>query len=475
MTHILDEYPLEDLRAFFDEAPVEEQKIVLRALAQWHPLPHQVPPEGTDWYLWLLLGGRGTGKTDGGANYVTRHVHGPPCDPRLPGGHRIGIIGPTLGDAVEACVNGPSGLKVHDPHARLVTAPGGLLVRWPSGAEAKLFGAHTPDDVERLRAGGNRCLVWCEELAAWRQLAETWNQMRFGLRLGDWPRAIATTTPKARPLLRELIKHPRTRVSHGTTNDNPHLDSVVRQALEDAYGGTRLGRQELLGELLEDLEGALWDRPNLDQNRVASAPILRQITIGVDPSTWGPDSGNEYETIGQGLETGIVVVGSTGGARPELYILEDLSCRVSTEQWAKKVTQAWRKWSETAPTLIVPEMNLGGWITSAIRMADEDARFFYEKGKPGVRAAQGKRARAEPVASVYEQGRAHHVGNLPILEDQMVGWDPTEPWSPDRVDALVWAVYALCPWMAQGGTVGAAEISAARLPTLSRKYEPMLR
>jgi phage terminase large subunit-like protein len=173
----------------------------------WTPLPHQTPPEG-DWDTWLLLAGRGSGKTDAAAYWLDQHVRGPACLPGLAGGHRVAIVAPTFGDALEACVNGPSGIRAHNPSVRSVQTAGGTFVRWPSGAEAKLFGAYTPEDVERLRAGGNRCAAYCEELAAWRFLDQCWDHLQLGLRLGPHPRAVAATTPKPKPLLRAMLSDP---------------------------------------------------------------------------------------------------------------------------------------------------------------------------------------------------------------------------------------------------------------------------
>lgn len=240
-----------------------------KRVAAWHALPHQIPPEG-DWYGWLLFGGRGAGKTDGSAHYVDAHVKGPPCDRRLPGGHRIAIVAPTLGDAAESCVNGPSGLRAIDPDVTMRSEIGGTIVRWPNGAEAKLFGAHTGVDTDRLRAGGNRCLVWAEEAAAWRRLTEGIAQAQFGLRIGPHPRIIGSTTPKNRPMIREILRMAqeaakadsegrsidvaeRWIVTAAPTSANPHLPLHIRQLLYRRYAKTRLGRQELLGLLLEDL------------------------------------------------------------------------------------------------------------------------------------------------------------------------------------------------------------------------------
>jgi phage terminase large subunit-like protein len=210
-----------------------------------------------------------SGKTDAMAHFVNEHCNSPPCMPGYPGGHRPAIIAPTLGDAIEACVNGPSGLKAHNPMIRSVQTTGGTYLRWPSGVEGKLFGAYSGEDVERLRAGGNRCVVWAEELATWSRLEDCWDHMTFGLRLGPHPRVVASTTPKPRAKLKELMADPRTILTRAHTDDNPHLEAAVRGALYGRYGGTRLGRQELAAELLEDVPGALWKRTQLDELRVA--------------------------------------------------------------------------------------------------------------------------------------------------------------------------------------------------------------
>ena len=200
---------------------------------RWTPLPHQIPPPG-DWYGWLLLAGRGAGKSDACARYVHDHVMGPPCLPG-PVPHWIGIIAPTLGDAATSCFSGPSGLSAHSPDAKMINSTGGTIVKWPNGSVAKLFGAHTPEDVERLRSGGNRCLAWLEEMAAWRYLDDTWAQMRFGLRSGRRPHWIASTTPKPRPLIKKLASDGfhnvvRTRAS---MYDNPHIQEELKRALEE--------------------------------------------------------------------------------------------------------------------------------------------------------------------------------------------------------------------------------------------------
>lgn len=403
----------------------------------WSPYPWQVPPDDpVTQGAWLMLGGRGTGKTDGAARYVVDHVHGPPCDPRLPGGHRIAIVAPTLGDAVESCVQGPSGLKAHDPGVRLRGGTGGTYARWASGAEAKLFGASTPDDVERLRAGGNRCLVWMEEVAAMRYLGPALDHTALGLRLGVRPHYVMSTTPKPRPEVRALLKDPRVVVSRGRTEEAVHLDESVRLAYLRRYGGTRLGRQELDGEVLADVEGALWNLSGIEAGRVAAVDRgdLARIVVAIDPAATSAETSDE---------TGLVVVGVSSrgscpacgvlqsGMGPHLFVLQDLSGRFTPDGWARRAVDAYEVWEADA---IVAETNNGGeMVGSVLRTVSRSARYR------AVTATRGKRTRAEPVAALYEQGKAHHVGgSLARLEDQMTTWVPGEGDSPDRMDALVW-------------------------------------
>jgi phage terminase large subunit-like protein len=255
-----------------DRARIAQRAATLLAAQltpRWTPLPHQIPPDG-NWYGWLLLAGRGAGKTDACAEYIARHVAGPPCLPG-PVPHWVGIIAPTQGDAVTACVSGPSGIKAHDPTATgPITTAGGTVVRWANGSQAKLYGASSPEDVERLRAGGNTCVAWFEEFAAWRYMQESFDQVRFGLRSGPRPHWVASTTPKPKPLLTRLKNGeiPGVVTTHATMYNNPHLPAHIRQMLEDAYAGTDLGEQELYGQILDEMANAFWRRKNLAASRI---------------------------------------------------------------------------------------------------------------------------------------------------------------------------------------------------------------
>lgn len=409
-------------------------KLWQRRWDAWTPYPWQVAPETIEtlgW--WLNLGGRGTGKTDGCARYMVAHVNGPPCDTRLPGGHRMAIIAPTQGDAVEACVNGPSGLKGHDPRVILRTGPGGTYARWPSGAEAKLFGAHSPDDIERLRAGGNRCLVWMEEAAAMRRLGEAITHSEMGLRIGPNPHYIASTTPKPRTEIIDLKARADVTVTRGRTRDAVHLPQAQRDKLIAKYAGTRMEKQELDGELLEDIEGALWKRTGLDTTRVGAAPPMTRIVVAIDPAAKGGDESDEMGIIVAGIGQAYIP-DRNGFSRRHGYVLDDLSGRMSPEECMRKAAEAYHAWKAD---LVVAEVNNGGdWIGLAMRQTDHTVNYDT------VTATRGKATRAEPVAAVFDQLAAHIVTSLPDLETQLVTWVPGDD-SPDRLDAMVWALTKL--------------------------------
>lgn len=416
---------------------------------RWTPQPHQIPPPG-DWYGWLLLAGRGAGKTAACSSYISEHVKGPACiSGSVP--HWIGIIGPTLGDAVTACYEGPSGLKHKEDGAKLVQAPGGTVIRWPNGSQAKLYGASSPEDVERLRAGGNVCCVWAEELAAWRYLDACWDQMRFGLRSGKRPHWIASTTPKPKLLIKKLDNGGVEGVvkTHATMYDNPHLEMSVKTALEETYGGTSLGAQELYGRLLEEDENALWRREHIERGRITldQLPKLIRRTVGVDPS-------------GGAGEQGIVVT-----AKSELisgshhgYVLDDRTCHLSPDGWGRRAIQAAIDWEADD---ICVEINYGGDQAVAVlgtAMERMGVRIPVRK----VRASTGKAVRAKPVSMLSEQTRWHHVGVFEELENQLTTWYPELGWSPDRLDAMVWGPWHMKlvkPIVSGQGSFGSREAS----------------
>lgn len=405
----------------------------------WRPLPHQVPPRG-DWYGWALLAGRGAGKTDACARYMVDHVKGPPClTGRAP--HWMSIIAPTQGDAATSGFYGPSGISAHDDSATLRTGIGGAEVHWPNGSVAKLFGAHTPEDVERLRSGGNRCLAWLEELAAWRYLEDCWNHMRFGLRVGPRPRWVGSTTPKPRPLIKKIargeIKNVET--TRATMYDNPHLPQEIRDALEDAYGGTALGAQELLGRIISQDENALWTRETLERYRInPSDPLLedlQKITVGVDPSGGAGEQGIIVSGSHRSMET----VGEKVRQVLRGYVLDDRTVHLPPDGWGRASVKAAVDWQADD---ICVEINFGGDMAVAtIRSAAE--AMGVDIPVRVVRASRGKQARAEPVSAKSAQGRWNMVGEHEALEDQLCTWTPDIGYSPDRLDGMVWDAWHL--------------------------------
>jgi len=418
---------------------------------RWQPLPHQIPPPG-DWYGWLLLAGRGAGKTDACAEYVARHIAGPPCLPG-PVPHWVAIIAPTQGDAVTACVSGPSGIKAHDPTAiGPITTAGGTVVRWPNGSQAKLYGANGPEDVERLRAGGNTCLAWLEEFAAWRYMQQSFDQLRFGLRSGPRPHWVASTTPKPKLLLNRMKNGeiPGVVSTHATMYQNPHLPEHIRQALLDAYDGTDLGEQELLGHILDEVTNAYWRRHALAASRMQldNLPDLIRRTVGVDPSGGAGEQG-----IVVTAKSGLVLPGvlpapqvdpedsaaqtlakTTPRPQPHGFVLDDRSCQLPPEGWGERAVRAAIDWDADD---ICVEVNYGGaQAVAVIRTAME--KIGVDIPVRTVRATQGKAIRAQPVAALSAQGRWHHAGVFPELEEQLCTWYPELGWSPDRLDGMVW-------------------------------------
>jgi predicted phage terminase large subunit-like protein len=378
--------------------------------------PNQLAPAG-NWSVWLMMGGRGFGKTRSGAEFVLEQVSA--------GYRRIALVAATAADIRDVMVEGESGILACSPEwNRPIYEPSKRRLTWPNGALATTFSA---DEPERLR-GPQHDLAWCDELGAWRY-PEAWDMLMFGLRLGQHPRVVVTTTPRPTRLIRDLL----TRESHdvvvtrGSTYENranlapAFFDQVIRK-----YEGTRLGRQELNAELLEDTPGALWGHGIIDAARQTAAPHLARIVVAIDPAA---SSGEDAD------ETGIIVVGKDHQGHG--YVLADLSGRYQPIEWARIAITAYRAHKADR---IVAEVNNGGeMVENTLRMVDANVAFT------AVRASRGKVTRAEPASALYEQGRIHHVGTFPQLEDQMTNFTSdfdraAAGYSPDRVDALVWAV-----------------------------------
>ena len=385
--------------------------------------PDQLPPcPAEDWSVWAVVGGRGSGKTRTGAEWVRALALGDPAFALAPAG-RIALVGETYADVRDVMIEGPSGLLALP---RRGAAPRWLPARrrleWPNGAVALAFSAEEPDSLR----GPQFDAAWCDEIAKWRQPDAAWDMLQFGLRLGRRPRAAVTTTPRALPLLRRLLADPCTRIGRARTADNAaHLAPSFLAEVVARYGGTRLGRQELDGEILEDRSDALWTRAALEAGRVSAPPgPCGRIVVAVDPpasSRAGADA------------CGIVAAGLVGG---HAYVLADETrAQATPEAWA---TAALALYHRLAADALVVEVNQGGEMARAV-IAGLDPRVPVT----AVRASRGKHLRAEPVSLLYAQGRVHHVGALPRLEDELCDFGPdglSNGASPDRLDALVWAL-----------------------------------
>jgi phage terminase large subunit-like protein len=390
---------------------------------------HQVPPPGKpgkDWKFWLLEAGRGAGKTEACARFYCKMMRENP-------GWRGRILAPTFGDAVEACVRGPSGVLNQDPEVKWVPgAEGGSKLFWPNGSEALVLGLHTENDVDRLRAGGNRHLDWWEECAAIRHLKQGWDQAAAGLRLGDYPFSIGSTTPRSTKAYKALRKLKGIILRKATLFDNPHNPDSFVTLMKERYQGTRLYEQEILGNMLEDIAGALWRRIVLESVQIdasAGLPDMVEVVVAVDPAATSSEDADD---------TGIVVVGL--GTDGLAYVLEDRTCHLDPDGWGSEAVAAYNKWDAD---LIIGEVNNGGEMVEHV-ISTIDHRVPFK----AVRASRGKAVRAQPVASLYgnpesdpvREAMVRHVGNFPELEDQMCTWVPGEEDSPDNMDALVWGL-----------------------------------
>lgn len=389
-------------------------------------LPHQRPPEG-NWRTWVVLGGRGAGKTRAGAEWVRAQVEG--AGPKDKGvARRVALVGETYEQAIAVMVKGDSGiLACTPPDRRPQWVSGERLLRWPNGAEARVYSAHDP---EALRGPQFDC-AWADELAKWSAGHDAWDMLQFALRIGPSPRAVVTTTPRNVKVLHDLLDRDSTVHTHASTEANrAFLAQGFIEEIRARYGGSRLGRQEIDGELLQEVEDALWRRRDIDANRVTEVPAGARVIVAVDPPATGQSSSDAC---------GIVVVGVvTDGPVTDwrAVVIEDCSVPAALPMtWARAAVAAYRRHGADR---MVAEVNQGGdMVATIMRTVDPLVNF-----RP-VHATRGKSARAEPVAALYEQGRVAHLGVLPDLEDEMClmtrsGYEGRG--SPDRVDALVWAL-----------------------------------
>jgi phage terminase large subunit-like protein len=402
---------------------VDDEPVSWRAVAR----PEQILPPGDDWLIWLILAGRGFGKSRTGAEAVVEWV-------RAGEAGRLALIAPTAGDARDVMVEGQSGLIAaseadgfpaeYEPSKRRVT--------WPNGAMATLYSAEEPD---RLR-GPQHDGAWLDEVAAWVDALATWDMLQFGMRLGRRPRQVVTTTPRPVPIVRKLVADPRTIVTRGSTFDNAdNLAGSFLTNIRETYEGTRLGRQELYAEILDDNPGALWNMEQLEKLRVVSAPALKRVVGGIDPAVTSHEDSDETAIIFAGRAP--CRCKGAGKIEDHAFIIEDISGIYTPDQWAKAAAAGYHR---HRCDRIVAEVNNGGeMVESTLRtLGDDDLSY------KAVHASRGKQIRAEPIAALYEQGKVHHVGMFSKLEDQMTQWNPmTDKRSPDRLDALVWALTEL--------------------------------
>lgn len=374
-----------------------------------------------DWETWVLLAGRGFGKTRTGAEWVIEQAM---ADAE---GH-IALVGRTVADVRDVMVGGKSGILACSPPWFMPEyIPSKRKLLWPNGCIATTYSAEMPNQLR----GPQHTKAWGDERSVW-QYDDAWDQLQFGLRLGAKPQCILTMTPRATKAVREIVADLKTHTTSGTTYENvANLARKFIVGIERRYGGTRLGRQELEGHILDDNPGALWKRENIDRYRVryGQHPAFKRVVVAVDPAVKGPDPakiarGEIDETV---AETGIVVVGL--GMDNEGYVLADLTMQGKPLEWAKRIVDAY---DEFQADCVVGEVNNGGdLVESNIRTVRKHISF------KAVHASRGKIIRAEPVSSLYQQGHIHHVGGYADLEDQLCNWEPGMK-SPDRLDALVW-------------------------------------
>ncbi len=391
----------------------------------WARLKQRPPLD--DWRTWLVLGGRGAGKTRTGAEWLKGLALG---DPHFAGdaAGRIALVGQSYEDARDVMVEGESGLlAIHAKADRPDWISSRRELVWKNGTIAKVFSSADPDGLRGSQFGA----AWCDELCKWHRPEKTWDMLQFALRLGASPRQVVTTTPKPMRLLKRLLADPATITVRSATLENVvNLGDGFYDYVDGIYGGTRLGRQELEGEIVEENEHALWGRDLLEQCRVNENPELKRIIIAVDPPA-GSTNGR------QSAACGIVAVGE--GADRKAYVLADKTLQKATpNQWAGEIVSLYHM---LEADLIVAEVNQGGeMVRSVLHSTDPSVPVR------AVHASRGKWMRAEPVALLYERGLVHHAGTFPDLEDQMCAIGPdgiADGVSPDRVDALVWAITEL--------------------------------
>lgn len=400
--------------------------------------PKQIEPEGKNWLYWLYLAGRGAGKTRTGAEFVNDHAR--------QGAKHIALVGQTKSDARDTMVElGPSSiLKISDPRFRPYYEPSKRRVIWPNGVTATIYSGDEPDQLR----GPSHDIVWLDELAKFKYPQECMDNILFGLRGNEEIKIFVSTTPRPIKIIKDLVNDPNAIVRRGSTYENAaNLPEKFLKMLLEKYEGTRIGRQEIYAEILDDNPNALWSRITLDKNRVTKSPTLIRVVVAVDPEA------SDTETS---AETGIIVAGL--GDDGHGYILADSTKKGSPKEWGTAAVAAYHTYQ--ADSLIAEVNNGGDMVEYVIKSIDETVPVKQ------VRASRGKQLRAEPVASLDEQGRIHHVGYLAELEDQLCEWMAGEK-SPDRLDARVWAITEL---MLENDFVIIEGRTANRRPTANQEW-----
>lgn len=400
-------------------APTQVDKLALQYYWPFWARPKQILPDGT-WTKFLILAGRGFGKTRAVTEWARYKAESMP-------GSRGAIVSATAADARDIVVEGESGiLAVCPPWNKPIYEPSKRRITWPNGSIATLYTADKPD---RLRGPQHHWAI-ADELAAWRYGENAWDMLMFGLRLGDNPQCAIATTPRPIKLLKQLMSDSGTVIVRGSTYENrSNLSSSFLSQIIAKYENTRLGRQELFAEILDDVAGALWSHSLLEKHRVDRAPSLYRIIVSIDPASSANDKSND---------TGIIVAGISEDGHG--YVLEDATLKGSPAEWGEIAVLLYDQYKADK---IIAEVNNGGDMVEHV--VTSAAKDLYERKErtskyvayQSIRATKGKYTRAEPIAALYEQGRIHHVGMFPQLEDELASWVPGQD-SPDRLDSLVW-------------------------------------
>lgn len=418
-----------------------EAKILNEIETRWSIIarPSQIPPVDREWFVYLMRSGRGGGKTRSGSEWVLQRVR--------EGFRSIALVGKTAADVRDTMIElGDSSImKCARDHERPVYEPSKRRITFPNGAIAIAYNGDEPDQLR----GPQHDSAWVDELAKFKYAKECWDNLIFGLRQGVRPQIFVTTTPRPIPIIREIVRAKDTiDVRFSTYENAANLSPIFLAKVRERYEGTRLGRQELEGEILDDNPGALWTRDIIEAQRSKDYPDLIHIVEGIDPAVSNTE---------QSDETGIVVVGKA--ANGHCYVLDDCSIQGSANAWARAAVKAYQRYQVDR---VIGEVNNGGDLVE-VNIRTVEPNISYTP----VHASRGKQIRAEPVSALYEQGKVHHVGAFPALEDQMCEWVPGEK-SPDRMDALVWAISYLMQF--NGGGIGPLEKDACVMGDIPEIY-----